>query len=288
MILSKDALERYRSLLFVPVTEPRFLTNIAQRGAGAVILDLEDAIAPEKKLEARQSLAQMSARLRELSIPTIVRVNAGDMEDVDAAIRADVNAILVPKVQSPEDLQIVAERIKRAAGENGGADNDITMLALIETPTAVMRVAEIAHASKSLVGLILGGEDLCMMLGIEPSLTGLNYAASQLIIAARSAGVVPMGLPGPLSLIDDMAGYRETVAIARQMGMVGAVCIHPNQVGIVNDVFGDLNISYEDACAIVQAFEDGLKIGKGAVKWNGRMLDLPIVERAREIMSLRN
>lgn len=281
MTLGHDELEGLRSLLFVPATEPRFLRNIAQRGAGAIILDLEDAVAPSRKDEARSALDARIAQLKSADLVTVVRVNAGSMEDIDAAVSGGADAVLLPKVCSAQDIQIAAERLH---GTSSAADSQQTrLLALIETPEAVMHLPEITRASDALIGVILGGEDLCAALGTEPSEASLGYAASRLVMAARAAGIVPLGVPGPLSLIEDSAAFQEVVRHGQRLGMAGTVCIHPRQVAVINAVYADSIVSYADALSIVEAFDRAMADGKGAVMWRGRMLDPPIVERAKKI-----
>lgn len=285
MILNSETLELCRSLLFIPATEEKFITKAHQRGAGAVILDLEDAVAPANKIAARKIVTEMAARLQANGIKVLVRINAESVEDVEAAVSEHVLALVIPKAESADDIHKVSAILARREAELGLEVGHTHLLVLIETPTAVCNAHSIACADERISGLILGSEDLALALDVDPCPESLQYAAAQVVMAARAAGKVPLGVPGSLATITESERFREVVALGQKIGMAGTVCIHPNQVAVVRDIYISDSQKINDAKDLLRAFDEAESSGKGAVMWNGKMLDAPIVERARKLVS---
>ena len=287
MSLSIEQLEACRSLLFVPANEQRFIAKAHERGAGAIILDLEDAISPDQKEAARSNVPRAAAELRGNGIAhVLVRINAGNADDIDAAVSRDVDALVVPKVDTVDDLVWADTALSTAERRNGLPDGHTSLLVLVETPAAVLNTGSLA-AHKRVAALILGSEDLALALGVEPAPEALAYAASSVVFAARGHQKVPLGVPGSLAAIVDTGRFAQTVQHARQLGMAGTVCIHPKQVEVVSAAFAATPEAYAQAQRILAAFEEAQRAGKGAVMFEGKMLDLPIVERARRIVAQR-
>lgn len=285
MSFGVEAIETCRSLLFVPANEPRFIARAHQRGAGAIILDLEDAIAPDRKEEARANVANAAAELRRNRAGhVLVRINAGSVEDIDAAVAARADAIVLPKPDSLEEVAWAHTALSRAERAHGLQDGLVRMLVLVETPAAVLNAASIA-GHKRVDALILGSEDLALALGVDPTPEALSYAASAVVFAARSRGKVPLGVPGSLASITDVARFEEVVRLGQKLGMAGMVCIHPRQAETVNARFAPTPEALAQARRVLLAFEEAQRGGKGAVMFDGKMLDLPIVERARRLVA---
>jgi citrate lyase subunit beta/citryl-CoA lyase len=287
MSLSIEQLEACRSLLFVPANEPRFISKAHQRGAGAIILDLEDSIAPDQKEAARRNVRLAAAELRRNGVAhVLVRINAGGADDIDAAVSPDVDAIVLPKVDALDVLEWADTALTKAERRSGLPDGHVRLLVLVETPAAVLNAASLA-AHARVAALILGSEDLALTLGVEPTLESLAYAASSVVFAARGHQKVPLGVPGSLASIVDTARFAEAVQHARQLGMAGTVCIHPKQVEAVSAAFAATPEAYAQAQRVLAAFDEAQQAGKGAVMFDGKMLDLPIVERARRLVAQR-
>jgi citrate lyase subunit beta/citryl-CoA lyase len=287
MSLSIEQLEACRSLLFVPANEPRFISKAHQRGAGAIILDLEDSIAPDQKEAARRNVRLAAAELRRNGIAhVLVRINAGSADDIEAAVSPDVDALVLPKVETVHDLEWAHAALTKAEQRSLLPDGHIRLLVLVETPAALLNAASLA-AHERVAALILGSEDLALALGVEPTLESLAYAASAVVFAARGHQKVPLGVPGSLASIVDTARFAQAVQRAQQLGMAGTVCIHPKQVEAVSAAFAATPEAYAQAQRVLAAFDEAQQAGKGAVMFDGKMLDLPIVERARRLVAQR-
>ncbi|MBI5275120.1 MAG: CoA ester lyase [Burkholderiales bacterium] len=278
-------LEFCRSLLFVPVPQTRFIEKAHERGAGAIILDLEDGVAPQAKAAARGAVRAVAAQLRARGVTVLVRINAGSHEDVQAAVSPDVAGLVLPKVDGPAGVHEVAGILARCEAEMGLPDEHTALLVLVETPTAVCQAAALAACHARVAALVLGSEDLALALSIAPTLDSLRYAAEHVVMAARAAGKVPLGVPGSLANIRAPERFAEAVAAARRIGMAGAVCIHPAQVGVVRRQFTPDPGDVAEAHGILAAFALAQQAGEGAVMHEGKMLDLPIVERARQLVA---
>jgi citrate lyase subunit beta/citryl-CoA lyase len=284
MRLTVEQLEVARSLLFVPTLEQRFVHKAHERGAGAIILDLEDSIAPSQKDAACAALADAMAVLKGNAVRhVLVRVNAGVERDTAAAAATQADAVLVPKVRTLADVEQVSGALEHAQGFGASHDDAIALVLLVETPQAVLNASSIA-AHPRVVGLVLGSEDLALSLGVPPTPAALGYAAQQIVYACRAAGKVPLGVPDSLASFVNDGGFREAAARGRDMGMAGAVCIHPNQVAQVNAAFSPSAEELEEASRILEIFQAAGAEGKGAVSLDGKMLDLPIVHRARDLL----
>jgi citrate lyase subunit beta/citryl-CoA lyase len=285
MSFGAQELEFCRSLLFVPVPETRFVERAHERGAGAVILDLEDGVAPEMKAQARGAVREVAATLRSRGMTVLVRINHGSREDVEAAVSPDVAALVLPKIDSAAEIQGIADLLDRREAKLGLDAAHTALLVLIETPKAVCNAGAIAACHPRVAGLVLGSEDLALALSVPPTPDSLRYAAERVVMAARAAGKVPLGVPGSLATIKTPERFAEAVAAARRIGMAGAVCIHPAQVAVVREHFALDPRDVAEAQGILAAFAEAQKAGKGAMMHEGKMLDAPIVERARKLVA---
>jgi citrate lyase beta subunit len=164
MSFGAQELEFCRSLLFVPVPETRFVDRAHERGAGAVILDLEDGVAPEMKAQARGAVREVAATLRSRGMTVLVRINHGSREDVEAAVSPDVAALVLPKIDSAAEIQGIADLLDRREAKLGLDAAHTALLVLIETPKAVCNAGAIAACHPRVAGLVLGSEDLALAL----------------------------------------------------------------------------------------------------------------------------
>src|SRR5690349_10527294 len=236
----KPDLPVWRSMLFVPVTQRRFVEGAARRGADAIILDLEDAVAASEKERARALVPEAAALVSRGGADVVVRINRPlrmTVRDLEAVIGPGVRAIALPKAESPEHVQLVAEIIDEIEAERGMAVGTTKLLAMVETCSAFFRIAEIARASPRLVALNLGAEDFALSAGMLPEAEGLFMPKQMCVFAARAAGIMPMGFVGTVADFSDLDGFRETVRRSRRIGFVGASVIHPSQIAILNEEF---------------------------------------------------
>ena len=271
-----------RSLLFVPATATSMLQKARQRGADAIIIDLEDGVAAERKAEARglaaEAIADLAGHARLLA-----RVNsAPDLLAADiASLPLDkLQAIMLPKVETAAQLDEAAEAMVAAVGANAPP-----IAALVETPKGVL-LAETFAIHPSLCALGFGAEDFASELSVEPEPEALSWAAQKVITCARAYGLACWGLPGSIAETQDMDAFGRLVQMARRIGFNGTVCVHPRQVPVANTGFAPTAQQLEWAHKVIAAHEDARAKGLGAVKVDGRMIDRPIVERARRYISV--
>ena len=271
-----------RSILFVPADAGRFIAKAASRGADVIVLDLEDGVAPSSKATARASLPRSISLLRAQGATVYVRVNNEPsllQQDLHAAASAQADGIVLPKVESQEQLQDL-DRELAAHSENSA----MGIIGLVESPLGICRVLEIAKSTVRLRALCFGSEDFAAAMGIEPSTESLGWPAHAMAVAAVAAGVQPLGLLGSVGNFADLAGYRDLVARSRQIGMRGATCIHPAQVAILNEEFTASDADVAAAHRLVTLFDAAVREGKGAIAVDGKMVDAPIAQRARLVL----
>jgi len=284
--MTKD-LPVWRSMLFVPVTQRRFVEGAARRGADAIILDLEDSVAPSEKERARTLVPEAAQIVSAGGADVVVRLNRPlrmTVRDLEAVIGPGVLAVALPKAESAQHVQLVAEIIDELELERGIALGTTKMLAMVETASAFFRLAEIARAHPRLVALNLGAEDFATSAGILPEAEALTLPKQTAVFAARAAGIMPMGFIGSIAEFHDLDAFRETIRRSRRFGFVGASVIHPSQIAILNEEFRPTAGEIDHAARVVAAYDTALAEGVGAVTVDGKMIDVPVVERARLLL----
>lgn len=277
-----------RSKLFVPASRPELFAKALASAADALSFDLEDSVAPERKPEARNTLRDWLRTLdiAHLGKQLIVRVNPLDStyfaEDIDAVVQPGVAFINLPKPECAADVHAAAERIAQAERANGVATS-VRLLLNIESPQALRRAAELASAHPRVAGLQLGLGDLFEPLGIARRETAaISQAMFTLRMAAGEAGV--FAYDSAFANIKDEAGFRAEAQLARAMGFLGKSCIHPSQIALANDVFRPSDEEIAHAVRVVDAARNAARDGVGAYVVDGKMIDVPFVERARTLV----
>jgi citrate lyase subunit beta/citryl-CoA lyase len=277
----------WRSMLFVPVTQRRFVDGAARRGADAIILDLEDSVAASEKERARTLVPEAAEIVSRGGADVVVRLNRPlrmTVPDLEAVIGPGVQAVALPKAESADHVRLVAEIIDELEADRGMPIGTTKMLAMVETASGFFRIAEIARAHPRLVGLNLGAEDFALSAGMLPEAEGLFMPKQMCVFAARAAGIMPLGFVGTVAEFHDLDGFRETVRRSRRLGFMGASVIHPSQVAILNEEFSASTAEIDHARRVVAAYDKALAEGVGAVTVDGKMIDVPIVERARLLL----
>ena len=273
-----------RSVLYMPGANERALEKAKGLEADALILDLEDAVAPDAKADARDrvcaAVADGGYGRREVTI----RVNGLDTEwhadDVAAVAEAGPAGIVVPKINSVDDVRAVESALEKA-----GAPDHTRIWAMVETPVAMLDARQIASSSERLAVLVMGTNDLAKELqaehvpGRQPLLTGLGLC----LLAARASGKVI--LDGVYNDIKDEAGFEAECVQGRQLGFDGKTLIHPSQLEPANRVFAPGADELERAREIVAAFEEATAAGKGVVTVNGRMIENLHVAQAQRALA---
>ena len=278
-----------RSKLFVPASRPELFAKALASAADALSFDLEDAVAAERKPQAREALRGLlqTSALSAHGKVLIVRVNAIDTPyfgaDIEAVIQPGLHFINLPKPETVDDVRAAAAAMAQAE-RNNGVTTPVKLLLNIETPKALRVAAELAGADPRLAGLQLGLGDLFEPLGIarrEP--LAIAQAMFSLRLAAGEAGV--FAYDSAFADISDAAGFRTEAELARAFGFLGKSCIHPSQIALANDVFRPSDEEIEHAVWVVQAAREADLKGLAAYVVDGKMIDPPFVERARVLVS---
>ena len=278
-----------RSTLILPVNVPRFLEKAHLRGADAVMLDLEDAVPPQQKDSARRLVREAIPRVSRGGAEVLVRVNHDPPhlgEDLEASFCPGLDGICFPKTESAGEVERLEAQVADLERSLGIVPGRIELALLIETPRGLLNLEAIAGASRRIRTISLGPEDYCLELGVEPSADGaeLHYALSRVVTVCKAAGLAPMGLLGSIAGFRDLGAFEQAAARARDLGCVGASCIHPDQVAVLNSVFSPPPGKVDYARRAVDAFEAGLRNGTASVSVEGAMVDTPVYRRAKHIL----
>lgn len=274
-----------RSVLYMPGANERALDKARTLPADALILDLEDSVAPDAKAEARERVAAAVAAGGYGHREVTVRVNAPGTpwhaDDVRAAAQAGPDAVVVPKVDDPRTVTAVVEALEAA-----GAPDRTAVWAMLETPAAIFDARRVAAASDRLTVLVMGTNDLVKELHAEhvPGRAPLLTALSLALLAARAEGRVI--LDGVYNDVRDLPGFEAETLQARRLGFDGKTLIHPGQIEPCNRVFAPAAEDVDRARRIVAAFDQATSQGRGVVTVDGRMIENLHVEEARRLLAL--
>ena len=195
-----------------------------------------------------------------------------------------VQAIVLPKVNWVNDVHTASHFIKRVELERGIPVGRTRLIAQIEDVRALPNLDGIASSSERLIAMTLGSEDFSASAGMDPTPQALFAPNQQVLFACRRVGLLPYGFPASIADFSDMDAFRQQIRLARQLGFVGAFCIHPSQVEPMNEEFSPSASETEDARVLIRAFEVAEQGGRGAIEHLGKMVDLPVVNRARELL----
>ena len=275
-----------RSLLYIPGSNTRALEKARTLGADAVILDLEDGVAPDAKEGARAEVCDAVRTKAFGKREVIVRINALSTpwghHDLLAAAAAKPDAILVPKVSTPHDLHAVEDALADAPE----ADLSLALWAMMETPLAILNAAAIASAGGRLVALVMGTNDLIKEIGGVHTADRLNLAGAlgHCVLAARAHGLAI--IDGVHNDIQDAQGFALSCLQGRGFGFDGKTLIHPSQIAPCNDAFGPSQDEVAAARRIIAAFDAPENKDKGALMLDGRMIERLHAESARRVLAL--
>lgn len=276
-----------RSKLFVPASRPELFPKALASAADAVSFDLEDAVVPARKAEARAALAGLLASDAPLcGKAVVVRVNAVGTEyfesDMKAIVGPRLDVINLPMTEDPAAVVEAARLLERLEGADAGR---IGLLVNIETPRALRRAAELAAAHKRVVGLQIGYADMLEPAGISRAdQAALAHVRLAVRLASAEAGVP--AYDGAFAAVADPEGFRAECEAARHHGFAGKSCIHPKQIAIANAAFLPTPAEIAWARRVVEAAAEAAARGMGAVLVDGRMIDPPFVAGARAVVAL--
>jgi citrate lyase subunit beta/citryl-CoA lyase len=279
---------RWRSLLYVPVVSERFVGKAHERGADAIILELEDGVAPSEKERARGLVTEAAARVGQSGADVLVRVNRPwrlAVRDLEASIGPDVRGLVLPKVDSAEHVLALAEIAASVEEERGLVPGHTVFFVRVEGPKGLLNAAEICAAHDRVVAVGLGSIDYTISTGMESGGQGNAIASFVVVNAAAAAGIVPLGLTGGIVGFEDLDAFRRSAEESRALGLRGAPCVHPRQVPILNDVFSPTAEELERARRVVEEYEQALAAGDGAIVVDGEFVDAPHYEQAKRLLA---
>ena len=294
--MDSQPVKMYRTLLFAPGSRPELLAKAQLGDADAMIFDLEDSVPLNAKDEARKNIADaLAAGLKKPMFLRISNPRAGDfMADLQVLANAsslvNVAGVVLPKADDADDIQAVAKALKDVESKHNMQEDTLSILPLIETCLGLRNGFDIAKASTRVIGMALASAeqgDFMVDLGGRwtPRSLALAYPRSKLVVDARAAGVQWL-VDGVFMNLKDTDMLREECLIARELGFVGKMAIHPTQVDVMHTVFSPSELEVAYARGLIAAFRDGEARGVGAVKFEGMMVDYANVRLAERTLAL--
>ena len=293
-----------RSLLAVPANNPRMVEKALASEADAVFLDLEDAVAPDNKVAARKGVIRAVREFDWRGRPTMFRANAPDtpwfyrdLIEIAEEAGAALDTVLVPKVSSAADLHALAVLLSGLEMAGGLDPGKVRVEAQVENAEGLINADEVAHATNRLTALHFGPGDFAASLRMPRKSIGtadewdaaypghrFHYAMQRIVAAARAAGL--RALDGPVADFRDEEALRESCTVARALGFDGKWCIHPAQIGVVNEIFSPTEEEVEWAEKVIAAYQEANAGGSGAVSVDGQMVDAASIRMARNTLEV--
>ena len=282
-------MELLRSVVFVPGNRPNMLERALSFSADVVMVDLEDSVPPAEKVNAREVAREWVPKLHRAGRRVMVRVNSLDTgltrDELAALIGPDLSGISIAKAEAVWDLREsdrIVTALESAAGLEAG---HVKLIPWIENARAVMSALDLARASSRIVAVAFGAEDYTDDMGVQRTDTGeeVRFARSLIAVAARAANVG--SLDSPFASFRDAEGLRQDARVARQMGYTGKFAIHPGQIDVINQTFSPSPEEVEYARQVVAAWDGAEAEGRGSVALDGRMIDVPVVKRAQNLLA---
>jgi citrate lyase subunit beta/citryl-CoA lyase len=277
----------WRSLMYVPVNVEKFVDRAHTRGADGYVLDLEDSVPVEQKAHARTLIEAAADKVGRDGADVLVRINRSwrlAVRDIEAAVCQRVRALAVPKVAGPGHIAAIAEILDEVEAEKGLARGHTRIVAMVETADALFHARAIAGADPRVIGMVLGSEDFALSAGMTSEPESLMSATQLVAFAARAAGIMPLGFVGSIAEFRDQDRFRAMIAQARRLGFEGSFCIHPLQVQVCNEEFAPGEAEAKEAAEMIEAYRVAQAEGRGSITFNGKMIDEPVVNRARALL----
>ncbi len=278
----------WRSTLYVPGNVAKFIDKAHERGADCVLVDLEDSVPPAEKPMARAMLPETMKKVAQGGADVAVRINRPlrlALPDIEAAVRPGLAALFITKTESVQHLRLLDEAVSELERERGMPPGGVGFGAMIEHPRALAHLHDIAEHGPRLVAMMLGGEDFALETGAVPNAESLELPKRLVAFAAQAHGVPAIGILGTVADYSDPAAYRESAERARRFGFSGGTCVHPGLVQALNDAFtpGADEVAY--ARKLIAADEKAAAEGRGSFAVDGKMIDVPVIDRARRLIA---
>jgi citrate lyase subunit beta/citryl-CoA lyase len=278
-----------RTMLFMPGNNPGMLQNAGILGADSIILDLEDAVSLTEKDSARILVREAIKNIDYINVEVVVRVNPFTTEfaqqDIDVIARVKPDALMIPKA-TEEELAAINDILTNIEVEEGFEKGSIKLLPIVETAYGVENVYNIIKSCDRIVGVLLGGEDLTSDLGIKRTKEGeeVFYARNRVAIACRAMKVD--SIDTPFTDTNDFEGLEKDTRKAKSLGLTGKAAINPRQIDTIHAVYAPTSEEIKYAKRVLEAMEEAEKEGKGVFSLDGKMVDAPVINRAKNTVEL--
>ena len=278
----------WRSILYVPGNVPKFIDKAHERGADCVLVDLEDSVQPAQKPEARAMLAETMSKVARGGADVAVRINRPirlAVADIEAAVRPGLSALFVTKAESVQHLRLLDEMVTELEKERGLPIGGIGFAAMIEHPRALAHINDIAEHGPRVIAMMLGGEDFALETGSVPGDETLELPKHMVAFAAQAHGVPMIGILGTVADYSDPEAYRKSAERARRFGFSGGTCIHPGLVTALNEAYTPTAEEVAYALKLIEADRKAAAEGRGSFTVDGKMIDIPVIDRARKLIA---
>jgi citrate lyase beta subunit len=278
-----------RSLLFAPGDDLRKITKASQSNADCVILELEDGVALNKKADARKTICEAMRTIDFGKRERLIRVNGTTTPLFDDDLRDTVDtkpdAYILPKAESADDVRRVSDFLELAESKRGWQLGGIGLIVIVETPLGILNLREICEATPRLQAIIFGAEDYAGFVGAKRTQSSIEvlYARSALVNACAAFGLQAIDMVN--IDIHNLEALEEECLFGRQLGYSGKMVIHPKQIDIVNRCFSPTSEEIDFARRLVAAFEHHQTNGAGAFNYEGKMIDMPVVRQAQNVLA---
>ena len=278
----------WRSILYVPGNVPKFIDKAHERGADCVLVDLEDSVTVAEKPTARAMLPETMKKVVRGGADVAVRINRPmrlAIPDIEAAVRPGLSALFITKAEGVQHLRLLDEAVSELERERGMPVGSVGFAAMIEHPRALSELNDIAERGPRVIAMMLGGEDFALETGSIPSDESLELPKRLVAFAAQAHGVAMIGILGTVADYSDPAAYKKSAERARRFGFSGGTCVHPGLVQALNEAFTPSADEVAHARKLIAADEKAAAKGRGSFTVDGKMIDIPVIDRARRLLA---
>lgn len=278
----------WRSILYVPGNVPKFIDKAHERGADCILVDLEDSVTAAEKPTARAMLPETMKKVVRGGADVAVRINRPmrlAIPDIEAAVRPGLSALFITKTEGVQHLRLLDEAVSEFERERGMPVGGVGFAAMIEHPRALAELNDIAERGPRVIAMMLGGEDFALETGSIPNDESLELPKRLVAFAAQAHGVAMIGILGTVADYSDPAAYKKSAERARRFGFSGGTCVHPGLVQALNEAFTPTADDITYARKLIAADEKAAAGGRGSFTVDGKMIDIPVIDRARRLIA---
>jgi citrate lyase subunit beta/citryl-CoA lyase len=278
----------WRSILYVPGNVEKFIDKAHERGADCVLVDLEDSVTVAEKPRARAMLPETMKAVARGGADVAVRINRPlrlAIPDIEAAVRPGLSALFITKTEGVHHLRLLDEAVSELEKERGMKVGGVGFGAMIEHPRALAHIDDIAEHGPRLIAMMLGGEDFALETGSVLGDETLELPKRLVAFAAQAHNVPMIGILGTVADYSDPAAYKKSAERARRFGFSGGTCIHPGLVAALNEAFTPKPEEVAYARKLIEADRKAAAEGRGSFSVDGKMIDIPVIDRARKLIA---